>query len=101
IYVKALRSNLLVYSKTGMIAPRGMQSALNMLAGFDPELIGAKLDLQKTFDDRFIKRATILFDDPNNVSLENDERRPAIDLRATQDKSKRTQTGKSPTPPGS
>jgi NitT/TauT family transport system substrate-binding protein len=85
IYVKALRSNLLVYSKTGMIAPRGMQSALNMLAGFDPELIGAKLDLQKTFDDRFIKRATILFDDPNNVSLENDERRPAIDLRATQD----------------
>src|SRR5712691_841522 len=67
IYVKALRSNLLVYSKTGVITPQGMKSALNMLAAFDPELIGAKLDLQKTFDDRFIKRATILFDDPDNA----------------------------------
>ena len=62
-----------------------MKSALNMLAAFDPELIGAKLDLQKTFDDRFIKRATILFEDPNNATLENDDRRPEIDLRAIQD----------------
>jgi NitT/TauT family transport system substrate-binding protein len=85
IYVKALRSNLLVYSKTGVITPQGMKSALNMLAAFDPDLIGAKFDLQKTFDDRFIKRATILFDDPNNATLENDDRRPEIELRATQD----------------
>jgi NitT/TauT family transport system substrate-binding protein len=85
IYVKALRSNLLVYSKTGVITPQGMTSALHMLAAFDPELIGAKLDLRKTFDDRFIKRATILFDDPNNATLENDDRRPEIDLRAIQD----------------
>jgi NitT/TauT family transport system substrate-binding protein len=85
IYVKALRSNLLVYSKTGVVTPQGMKSALNMLAAFDPELIGAKLDLHKTFDDRFIKRATILFDDPNNATLENDDRRPEIDLRAIQD----------------
>ena len=85
IYVKALRSNLLVYSKTGVITPQGMKSALDMLAAFDPDLIDAKLDLRKTFDDRFIKRATILFDDPNNATLENDDRRPEIDLRATQD----------------
>jgi NitT/TauT family transport system substrate-binding protein len=84
-YVKALRSNLLVYSKTGMVTLQGMKSALNMLAAFDPELIGAKLDLQRTFEPRFIRRAIALFDDPNNVSLENDDRRPEIDLRATQD----------------
>src|SRR4029077_12675008 len=68
IYVKSLRSNLLIYSKTGVITPQGMNSALNMLATFEPELKGAKIDLQKTFDDRFVKRATVLFDDPNNAT---------------------------------
>ena len=62
-----------------------MNSALNMLATFDPELKGAKIDLRQTFDDRFIKRAIVLFDDPNNATLENDDRRPLVDLGATQD----------------
>ena len=85
IYVKALKANLLVYSKTGIITRQGMNSALNMLATFDPDLKGAKIDLQKTFDDRFIRRATVLFDDPTNSDLENDERRPDIDLKAFRD----------------
>jgi NitT/TauT family transport system substrate-binding protein len=85
IYVTALRSNLLVYSKTGLITRQGMASALSMLTAFDPELVGAKIDLRKTFDDRFIRRAIILFDDPNNAMLENDDRRPEIDLGATRD----------------
>jgi ABC-type nitrate/sulfonate/bicarbonate transport system substrate-binding protein len=67
IYVKALKANLLVYSKTGLITRQGMNSALNMLATFDPELKGAKIDLQKTFDDRFVKKATVLLEDPNNA----------------------------------
>ena len=85
IYVKALRANLLVYSKTGMITPAGMKSARDMLVTFDPELKSADINLQKTFDDRFVKRATVLFDDPNDASLENDDRRPEIDLRSTRD----------------
>jgi NitT/TauT family transport system substrate-binding protein len=85
IYVKALRANLLVYSKTGLITRQGMTSAFNMLAAFDPDLKGAKVDLPRTFDDRFIKRATVLFDDPNNTDLEKDERRPEIDLRTIRD----------------
>jgi hypothetical protein len=32
-----------------------------------------------------VKRATVLFDDPNDASLENDDRRPEIDLRSTRD----------------
>src|SRR5207253_10304723 len=64
IYVAALKTNLLVYSKTGIITRQGMNSALNMLATFDPDLKGAKIDLQRTFDDRFIRRATVFFDDP-------------------------------------
>jgi NitT/TauT family transport system substrate-binding protein len=79
IYVKALRANLLVYSKNGLITRQGMHSALAMLSAFDPELKGTSIDLDKTFDDRFVKRAVALFDDPNNATLENDDRRPEID----------------------
>jgi NitT/TauT family transport system substrate-binding protein len=85
IYVKALKANLLVYSRTGIITRQGMNSALNMMASFDPDLKDKKIDLQKTFDDRFINRATVLFDDPTNSDLERDERRPEIDLNKFQD----------------
>jgi NitT/TauT family transport system substrate-binding protein len=85
IYVKALKANLLVYSRTGIITRQGMNSALNMMATFDPDLKDKKIDLQKTFDDRFIKRAAVLFDDPTNSDLEMDERRPEIDLTTFRD----------------
>ena len=62
-----------------------MNSALNMLATFDPELKGAKIDLPKTFDDRFVKRATSCSTIRTMPRLENDDRRPVIDLEATQD----------------
>ena len=85
IYVKALKANLLVYSRTGTITQQGMNSALKMMATFDPDLKDKRMDLRRTFDDRFIKRATVLFDDPTNSDLERDERRPAIDLNTFQD----------------
>ena len=62
-----------------------MNSTLAMLATFDPALKGARIDLSKTFDDRFVKRARVLFDDPNNADLERDERRPEIDLETIRD----------------
>jgi NitT/TauT family transport system substrate-binding protein len=34
-----------------------MTNALNMLVQFDPELKDARIDLGKTFDDRFVKKA--------------------------------------------
>jgi NitT/TauT family transport system substrate-binding protein len=85
IYVKALKANLLVYSRTGIITRQGMNSALKMMATFDPDLKDKKIDLQKTFDDRFIKRAAVLFDDPNNSDLELDEHRPEVDLNSFRD----------------
>jgi NitT/TauT family transport system substrate-binding protein len=85
IYVKALKANLLVYSRTGIITRQGMNSALKMMATFDPDLKDKKIDLQKTFEDRFIKRATVLFDDPTNSDLETDERRPEININRIQD----------------
>jgi NitT/TauT family transport system substrate-binding protein len=85
IYVKALKANLLVYSRNGIITRQGMNSALNMMATFDPDLRDKKIDLQKTFDGQFIRRATVLFDDPTNTDLELDERRPEIDLNSFRD----------------
>jgi NitT/TauT family transport system substrate-binding protein len=85
IYARALKANLLVYSRTGIITRQGMNSALKMMATFDPELKDKKIDLQKTFEDRFIKRAAVLFDDPTNTDLETDERRPEIDPNRFQD----------------
>src|SRR5262245_19242916 len=85
IYVKALKANLLVYSRTGIMTRQGIDSAFKMMATFDPDLKGKQIELQTTFDDRFIKRATVLFDDPTNSDLETDERRPEIDLNRFQD----------------
>jgi NitT/TauT family transport system substrate-binding protein len=85
IYVKALKANLLIYSRTGIITRQGMNSALKMMATFDPNLKDKNIDLQKTFDGRFVKRATVLFDDPTNSDLETDERRPEINLDKFQD----------------
>jgi NitT/TauT family transport system substrate-binding protein len=85
IYVKALKANLLVYSRTGIITPQGMNSALKMMATFDPDLRDKNIDLPRTFDGRFIKRAAVLFDDPTNSDLATDERRPEIDLGTFRD----------------
>jgi NitT/TauT family transport system substrate-binding protein len=34
-----------------------MQNGLKLLLQFDPEMKDAKIDLSKTFDDRFVKKA--------------------------------------------
>ena len=57
LYLTALKANLQVYSKTGIIPAAGMQSAADMLVAFDQELRGAALDLPRTFDDRFVRKA--------------------------------------------
>jgi NitT/TauT family transport system substrate-binding protein len=57
LYVAAVKANRAVYSITGVIPPAGMQSAADMLLAFDDELKSAKVELAKTFDDRFVKKA--------------------------------------------
>ena len=46
-----------MYSVTGIIPPEGMKNALDMLVQFDPEMKDAKVDLSKTFNDTFVKKA--------------------------------------------
>ncbi len=57
LYVAAVKANKPAYSLTGVIPAAGIQSASDMLTAFDPELKDAKVDLAKTFDDRFVKKA--------------------------------------------
>src|SRR5262249_45866275 len=57
LYIAAVKASKPAYSITGVIPPAGMKSAADMLIAFDDELRDAKVDLAKTFDDRFVKRA--------------------------------------------
>ena len=57
LYLAAVKANKQVYSLTGLVPPAGMQSSADMLTAFDPELKAAKIDLSRTFDDRFVRKA--------------------------------------------
>jgi len=57
LYERAVKASIEMYSKTGIITEKGMQNAYQLLAQFDSELKGAKVDLAKTFDDRFVRKA--------------------------------------------
>ena len=57
LYELAVEKSRPSYSVTGIIDPAAMQSANDMLVKFDPELKDAKVDLGKTFDPRFAKKA--------------------------------------------
>lgn len=58
LYLKAVKSSLETYSRTGIVPMTGQESVLDMLRKLDPELANAKIDLAATFDDRFVKRST-------------------------------------------
>jgi NitT/TauT family transport system substrate-binding protein len=58
LYIAAVKASSPMYSKTGIIPEKGMKNAYDMLVQFDEELKTAKVDLAKTFDDRFVKKAS-------------------------------------------
>jgi NitT/TauT family transport system substrate-binding protein len=57
LYISAFNASRPMYSKTGVIPAKGMQNANEMLVLFDQEVADAKVDMSKTFDDRFVKKA--------------------------------------------
>jgi NitT/TauT family transport system substrate-binding protein len=58
LYLAAVKASAPMYSKTGIIPEQGMKNAYDMLVQFDAELRAAQVDLAKTFDDRFVKKAS-------------------------------------------
>ena len=57
LYILAVKNSKPTYSLTGIIPEAGMKSANDMLVKYDEELKGTHVDLTKTFDDRFVKKA--------------------------------------------
>jgi len=57
LYLRAVAASKETYSKTGILPQKGMQSAYDMLKGFDAELAASHVDLSKTFDSSFIEKA--------------------------------------------
>ena len=57
LYIAAVKASKPTYSLDGIIPAAGMRSANDMLVAFDDELKAAKVDLARTFDDRFVKKA--------------------------------------------
>ena len=57
LYLAAVTASKPMYSVTGIIPPEGQKNALDMLTQFDPEMKDAKVDLSKTFTDKFVKKA--------------------------------------------
>ena len=57
LYIAALQSVMAAYSKDGIVSTDGQTRSLEFLQKFEPELKDAKIDLAKTFDGRFVKKA--------------------------------------------
>lgn len=57
LYEAAVKNSMPMYSVTGVIPEGAMKTALDMLVAFDPELKAATIDLGKTFDGTFVKKA--------------------------------------------
>ncbi len=57
LYVLAVKNSKPSYSKDGIIAEAGMKSVNDMLVKFDDEMKTAKVDVSKSFDDRFARKA--------------------------------------------
>jgi NitT/TauT family transport system substrate-binding protein len=57
LYITAVKANLQVYSRDGIVSQDSQQRSLEFLKQFDKEIAAAKVDLAKTWDDRFVKKA--------------------------------------------
>ena len=55
--IAAVKASKPSYSLDGVIPAAGMRSASDMLVAFDDELKGASVDLARTFDGRFVRKA--------------------------------------------
>jgi hypothetical protein len=57
LYVAAVKNNLQVYSRDGIVSAESRKRSLDFLKQFDKEIRGATIDPAKTWDERFVKKA--------------------------------------------
>jgi NitT/TauT family transport system substrate-binding protein len=59
LYLAAVTKSKGSYSQTGIVSAEGQKSVLDMLQTLDAEMKEAKVDLAKTFEDRFVKASPV------------------------------------------
>jgi len=57
LYLAALKGTIPQYSTDGMMDPKGAEAVLNVFASSDPEIANAKVDVSKTYTNRFAETA--------------------------------------------
>jgi NitT/TauT family transport system substrate-binding protein len=57
LYTAAVKANLQVYSRDGIVSADSQKRSLDFLKQFDKEIAAASVDLSRTWDDRFVKKA--------------------------------------------
>lgn len=57
LYLAALKNTIPMYSTTGRMDPKGAQAVLDVFSQSSPEVKNAKIDLSKTYTNRFVEQA--------------------------------------------
>jgi NitT/TauT family transport system substrate-binding protein len=57
LYLAALKNTIPMYSKTGMMDPKGAQAVLAVFSQSVPEIAKANIDLSKTYTNKFVEAA--------------------------------------------
>jgi NitT/TauT family transport system substrate-binding protein len=57
LYLAALKNTIAMYSNTGRMDQKGAEAVLNVFSQSSPEVAKAKIDLAKTYTNRFVEQA--------------------------------------------
>ena len=57
LYLAALKNTIPMYSTTGRMDPKGAQAVLDVFSQSSPEVAKAKIDLSKTYTNKFVEQA--------------------------------------------
>src|SRR5215469_5783795 len=57
LYLSALKNTIPMYSTTGRMDPKGAEAVLSVFSQSSPEVAKAKIDLAKTYTNKFVERA--------------------------------------------
>lgn len=60
LYSQAIRNSLATYAHDGRFNREGAETALKVLAEFDPEVRGATVDVSQTYDGSFVENALVV-----------------------------------------
>lgn len=57
LYIAALKNTMPMYSRNGMMDPKGAQAVLDVFAQSSPAIAKAHIDLSKTYTNKFVEQA--------------------------------------------